>query len=359
MTLSATKALATDRSRYAGLGDCFVLTNPAKADNPIVYASDGFVKVTGYTRTDIIPRNCRFLQGRHTDRQSVKRIKIALDGRHESVELLLNYKKSGEPFWNLLYVTPLYDVTGNVVFFLGGQINCSTTIHGMSDILRILSTPQDVEEDGMGTERTPAAAARNSTFGFMRAFRSGEGKGPRGEQLGGGVGGPGMEGNLLNRIEKLNLRKQMDTFYTAYSKVGSPFPYRLPSPQSPRPTLLYAILTPPPLSVQYLIITWSTLYISFYSAGLVDMLYPSKPNSGQIVGVDVFRFLHHHANSVGRDFKSRVKSAIKVGSPVSLELSLCTRRHMGFERFVTHWTPLKDEGGGVSFVVLTLGVVGG
>ena len=32
---------------------------------------------------------------------------------------------------------------------------------------------------------------------------------------------------------------------------------------------------------------------------------------------------------------------------------------MGFERFVTHWTPLKDEGGGVSFVVLTLGAVGG
>lgn len=44
MTMSAVKALAGDRSKYAGLGDCFVLTDPAKADNPIVYASDGFVK---------------------------------------------------------------------------------------------------------------------------------------------------------------------------------------------------------------------------------------------------------------------------------------------------------------------------
>ena len=92
---------------------------------------------------------------------------------------------------------------------------------------------------------------------------------------------------------------------------------------------------------------------------MVDMLYPSKPNSGQIVGIDVFRFLGHHASSVGRDFKSRVKNAIKVGSAVSLELGLCTRRYMGYERFVTHWTPLKDEGGRVSFVVLTLGAVGG
>lgn len=111
LTMSATKALAGNRSKYAGLGDCFVLTNPAMADNPIVHASDGFVKVTGYPRTDIIPRNCRFLQGKHTDRQSVKRIKTGIDGRQESVELLLNYKKSGEPFWNLLYISKIYAPT--------------------------------------------------------------------------------------------------------------------------------------------------------------------------------------------------------------------------------------------------------
>lgn len=105
MALSASRALAGDRSKYAGLGDCFVLTNPAKADNPIVFASDGFVKVTGYTRREIIPRNCRFLQGRDSDRTSVKRIRESINSRDESVELLLNYRKSGEPFWNLLYIS--------------------------------------------------------------------------------------------------------------------------------------------------------------------------------------------------------------------------------------------------------------
>lgn len=87
------------------------------------------------------------------------------------------------------------------------------------------------------------------------------------------------------------------------------------------------------------------------------MLYPSQPNSGQIVGMDVFRFLSHHAHSLRRDFKSRVKGAMKVGAAVSLELSLCTRRYHGFEKFVTHWTPLKDEKGKVYFVVLTLGAM--
>lgn len=109
---------------------------------------------------------------------------------------------------------------------------------------------------------------------------------------------------------------------------------------------------------QYLIINWETFFVAFYSAGIVDMLYPTKPNSGQIIGVDVFRFLGHHAHSLNRDFKSRVKAAMKVGAAVSVELSLCTRQYHGFEKFVTHWTPLKDEKGSVCFAVLTLGLVG-
>lgn len=80
------------------------LTKSSKADNPIVFASDGFVKVTGYTRPEIIPRNCRFLQGMQTDRVPVQRLKKGITSCRETVELLLNYRKNGDPFWNLLYV---------------------------------------------------------------------------------------------------------------------------------------------------------------------------------------------------------------------------------------------------------------
>ena len=217
MTLSATKALAGDRGRYDGLGDCFVLTDPAKADNPILYASDGFVKVTGYSRNEIIPRNCRFLQNRHTDSSAVKRLREAIHSREESVELLLNQKKSGEPFWNLLYTTPLFDANGNVVFFLGGQINCSTTIHNASDVLKILSQTNDTDEHAAeaaaATER-PKYTSRTSKFlSSLRGRSNPEPPRPA-----------GMEDRLLNKIEKMNLRKQMDLFYTAYSKASLPHP---------------------------------------------------------------------------------------------------------------------------------------
>lgn len=97
------------------------------------------------------------------------------------------------------------------------------------------------------------------------------------------------------------------------------------------------------------------MFISFYSVGMVELLYPSRPMTGQIVGVDVFRFLTHHASSLSRDFKSRVKLALKAGNPISLDLNMCTRRFMGFEKFMTHWTPLKDDNGAVAFIVLTMG----
>ncbi|KAK5062497.1 hypothetical protein LTR84_004570 [Exophiala bonariae] len=324
MTMSAAKALAGDRGKYAGLGDCFVLSDPIKADNPIVYASDGFVKVTGYARNEIIPRNCRFLQGRQTDPASVKRLREAISSREEIVELLLNQKKSGEPFWNLLYMTPLFDATGNVVFFLGGQINCSTTVHNQSDVLRILAMSNDTDEkavDGVlapEIQKTPSRASK-----FLANFRSKSGT-VEAHRM------PGMEDKLLNKMEteKMNLRRQMDTFYTAYSK--------------------------------FLVINYSTFYISFHSAGAATLLYPARPipNSSisQIVGMDIFRWLSvHSASKVSSEYKSRVRTALKMGNAVSLDLTMCTRRFMGFEKFATHWTPLKNEAGEIAFVILTLG----
>lgn len=213
MTKSAAKALSGDRSKYAGLGDCFVLTDPSKADQPIVFASDGFVKVTGYPRNEIIPRNCRFLQCRQTDKSSVKRLRSAIDKRQESVEILLNQTKDGKPFWNLLYTTPLFDAHGNVVFFLGGQVNCSTTIHSQSDILRVLALPDDVDEDKEPSLIGPVPVTKSSRGErILSAFRSSSRPAvPR---------PAGMENAVLGKMDKQDIKSQMDTFQSAYSKVN-------------------------------------------------------------------------------------------------------------------------------------------
>ncbi|KAK5727903.1 hypothetical protein LTR17_012326 [Elasticomyces elasticus] len=325
MSVSAARALGTDRSKYAGLGDCFVLTDPSKADNPIVYASDGFVKVTGYARNEIIPRNCRFLQSRHTDRAAVRRLKNAIDKREESVELLLNIKKNGEPFWNLLYVTPLYDAHGNLAFFLGGQINCSTTIHNASDVLRILGASNEKTDDPVPGTFSPLLSAPPPKPPRARSFLNAIRGNPRMQMR--PMATPGMENKLVEKLEDMSLKNQMDTFYTAYSN--------------------------------YFLINFSTFLVSFISPGIADLLFPIKAKKAyhaQAIGNDIFKFLGNHASgSLSWEFKNSVKGALKMGQAISLELKLCARPLMAIEKFLLHWTPLKDEMGAVTWIVLTLG----
>lgn len=108
-------------------------------------------------------------------------------------------------------------------------------------------------------------------------------------------------------------------------------------------------------------INYTTFFISFYSQGLVDTLFPARAAHGisaqpEVVGQDAFKFLASHSDgSLPGGFKNRVRNALKMGNSVSVELTMCTRRYMGFERFVVHWTPVKGEKGEVGWIVVTLG----
>src|ERR1700760_4758401 len=81
-----------------------LITDPTRADNPIVFANDAFSRLTGYTREEILGRNCRFLQGPATDRESVAKIRDAVELRVPIEIELRNHKKNGETFWNRVLI---------------------------------------------------------------------------------------------------------------------------------------------------------------------------------------------------------------------------------------------------------------
>jgi sigma-B regulation protein RsbU (phosphoserine phosphatase) len=90
-------------------------------DQPLIYANDGFERMTGYTVDDVLGRNCRFLQGPLTDPNDVAAIRGALDSRRPCVVEILNYRKDGSTFWNRLSITPVQDASGEVTHFIGIQ----------------------------------------------------------------------------------------------------------------------------------------------------------------------------------------------------------------------------------------------
>ena len=100
-----------------------IITNPRQADNPVVFTNDSFCRLTGYTREEILGRNCRFLQGPETDRATVARIRQAVQER-VSIEIdIRNHRKNGEPFWNRLLMAPVRDSQGELAYFFASQVD--------------------------------------------------------------------------------------------------------------------------------------------------------------------------------------------------------------------------------------------
>jgi PAS domain S-box-containing protein len=109
-----------DRAIHA-VSQGIVLTDPAQDDNPIVFASESFERLTGYPTAESTGRNCRFLQGKDTDPVAVSRIRAAIERRQSCRVELLNYRKDGTPFWNEVAISPVHDDTGRLVHFVGTQ----------------------------------------------------------------------------------------------------------------------------------------------------------------------------------------------------------------------------------------------
>ncbi len=100
-----------------------VLSDPSLPDCPMVEANQAFAEMTGYPMGEILGRNCRFLQGRGTDRASVARIRSCLEAGQGCIDWIVNHRRNGSAFWNLLFISPVHDRDGTLRFFFGNQLD--------------------------------------------------------------------------------------------------------------------------------------------------------------------------------------------------------------------------------------------
>jgi hypothetical protein len=83
-----------------------VITNPLMACSPIVFVTEAWQKMCGYTMEQAVGQNPRLTQGEGTDKETVRGMGIALANRRACKVRLINYRgHSREPFWNCLSVS--------------------------------------------------------------------------------------------------------------------------------------------------------------------------------------------------------------------------------------------------------------
>lgn len=126
------------------LSCAFVVCDANEHDFPIVYCSENFERLTGYTKFEILGRNCRFLQApdgkvqsgvkrQYVDDDAVLYLKNTITQEREAQISLINYRKGGQPFMNLLTTIPIPYDTDEIKFFVGFQVDLVEQPNSITD----------------------------------------------------------------------------------------------------------------------------------------------------------------------------------------------------------------------------------
>lgn len=91
------------------------------ASAPIIHVNKGFEAITGYDLEEVVGSSCRFLQGPNSDPASLEMIHEAISTGSTCQVRLLNYRKDGTAFNNMIVFRPIFDCEGHFVF--GVSIN--------------------------------------------------------------------------------------------------------------------------------------------------------------------------------------------------------------------------------------------
>ncbi|AYL97603.1 PAS domain-containing protein [Mucilaginibacter celer] len=117
--------LSTDLSILAeavnASSNSVIITDHSKPDDPIIFCNPAFERLTGYTKDEVIGRNCRFLQGPDRSQSALSLVREAISESKNCTVVLKNYRKDGVSFLNELSLSPIFDNDGKLLHLVGIQ----------------------------------------------------------------------------------------------------------------------------------------------------------------------------------------------------------------------------------------------
>lgn len=101
---------AADQTRMPML-----FSDPHLPRNPIVYANQSFLSLTGYDRNEVLGQSYHFLMGPETDPDAQAQIEGSFTaGLFDGHPEVRYYRKDGSSFWAIVFIGPVLDAAGTV-----------------------------------------------------------------------------------------------------------------------------------------------------------------------------------------------------------------------------------------------------
>lgn len=113
----------------------------------IVYVNDGFTRLSGYSREEVIGKTPRILQGPKTDRAVLDKLKDSLRSGQSFFGQTVNYRKDGSEFINQWDIHPLEDESGRVTHWVSYQHDISSKKKSELSFLDITADSSDLYEE--------------------------------------------------------------------------------------------------------------------------------------------------------------------------------------------------------------------
>ena len=102
--------VAADKTRMP-----MVFTDAKEPDNPIIFANDSFLSLTGYDRKEVLGQSFNFLMARGADPKALALIEAAFAGSADHSSEISYRRKNGSVFCAAIFINPVRDASGNVV----------------------------------------------------------------------------------------------------------------------------------------------------------------------------------------------------------------------------------------------------
>jgi PAS domain S-box-containing protein len=91
-----------------------LVTDATLPGNPIVFANQSFVDLSGYTMDELLGQDPHFMNGEGTDPEAIRRYETAITERRDETLEILQYRKDGTPFRAMLFASPIDDGQGTI-----------------------------------------------------------------------------------------------------------------------------------------------------------------------------------------------------------------------------------------------------